>query len=118
MQARMQVLNRVTLLLGIVGICAVAAFQLLLVTGVLSFEQEVGPVMIALLVSGVWLIITGYHLGRSTGSLPRSLLISLFAAIYFGYPLWAITLARLLCIRQIDDIRPICKRRNGSWKIH
>ena len=101
MQDRAPALSKITMLIGIVAICAVVVLQLLLVVGALSFEQEVGLVLIALLVFGVWIVITGYFLGRSIGKLPRSLLISVLAALYFGYPIWAIWLARLLVSRKL-----------------
>lgn len=77
------------MLIGIAGILAIAVLQWLLVSGVLTFEEQVGFVMIALLVVGIWLVITGY-LGRSTGNIRRSLLMSVLAAFYLGYPIWAI----------------------------
>jgi hypothetical protein len=52
-------------------------------------------VSIAILVVGLWLVITGY-LGRSTGRLPHSLRMSLLAVPYFGYPIWALWLGRRL----------------------
>ena len=95
LKAHAPVLSRVAMLVGIAGILAVAVLQWLLVSGVLTFEEQVGFVMIALLVVGIWLVITGY-LGRSTGNIPRSLLMSVLAASYIGYPIWAIWLGRLL----------------------
>jgi hypothetical protein len=89
------VLSRAAMLIGIAGILAVVVLQWLLVTGVLTFEEQVGPVMIALLMVGIWLVITGY-LGRSIGNMPRGLLMSVLAAFYLGYPIWAIWLGRLL----------------------
>jgi hypothetical protein len=88
-------LSRVAMLIGIAGLIAVVILQWLLVSGVLTFEEQIGPVMIALLVVGIWLVLTGY-LGRSTGNIPRSLLMSVLAAFYLGYPIWAIWLRRLL----------------------
>jgi len=88
-------LSRAAMLIGIAGIIAVVVLQWLLVSGVLTFEEQVGPVSVALLVVGIWLVITGY-LGRSNGSLPHSLLMSILAATYLGYPIWAIWLGRQL----------------------
>lgn len=88
-------LSRIAMLIGIAGIIGVAILQWLLVSGVLTFEVQVGFVMIALLVVGIWQIITGY-LGRSSGNMPRSLLMSALAAFYIGYPIWAIWLGRRL----------------------
>jgi hypothetical protein len=88
-------LSRTATLIGIAGIIAVAILQWLLVSGMVTFEEQVGFVMIALLVVGIWLVMTGY-LGRSTAKLPRSLFMSILAAFYLGYPIWAIWLGRLL----------------------
>ena len=89
------VLSRAAVLTGIAGILAVVVLQWLLVSGVLTFEEQVGPATVALLVVGVWLVMIGY-LGRSTGNTRHSLLISILAAFYVGYPIWAIWLGRLL----------------------
>lgn len=88
-------LSRAAMLIGIAGMIAVAVLQWLLVSGVLTFEEQVGPVTVALLVVGVWLVITGY-VGRLAGNMPHSLLVSVLAAFYVGYPIWAIWLGRLL----------------------
>jgi hypothetical protein len=88
-------LSRVTMLIGIAGMIAIVILHLLLVRGVMTFEEQVGFVVIALIVIGIWLVITGY-LGRSTKRMPYSLLMSVLAATYIGYPIWAIWLGRLL----------------------
>jgi hypothetical protein len=93
---RAPVLSRLTMVIGIVGMLAVIFLQYLLVAGVLSFAEQGGPVTFAMLVVvGAWLVITGY-LGRSTGKLPHSLLMSIIAVPYFGYPAWAFWLGRHL----------------------
>jgi hypothetical protein len=56
-------LKRVTYLIGIVGTLGVSILQLLLVIGVISFEQEIGPMLIATAFVGVWLVLVSY-LGR------------------------------------------------------
>jgi hypothetical protein len=89
------VLSRVAMLIGIVGMIAVVVLQLLLVVGVMTFDEQVGPVMVALLVAGAWFVITG-HLGRSTRKLPRGLVMGILAAFFLGYPIWAFWLGRQL----------------------
>lgn len=101
LKARAPVLSKTAMLIGIAGIIAFVILQLLLVIGVLSFAEQVGPVVVALLVVGVWLVITGY-LGRSTGDLPHSLLTSILAVLFFGYPIWAFWLGRLLLSDQLS----------------
>jgi hypothetical protein len=85
----------VALLLGMTGMAAVASLQYLLVAGVLTFAQQGGPVSVAILVVGAWLLITGY-LGQASGALPRGVLFSWLVLPYFGYPIWAFWVGRLL----------------------
>ena len=86
-------LSSTALIVGMVGLVAVVALQIMLLTRVLSFEQQVVPVSIAILVVGAWLVMTAY-LARSTGKFPRAMLMSLLAVPYFGYPLWAFWIGR------------------------
>ena len=65
-------LERMTYLIGIVGTLGVSILQLLLVVGVISFEQEIGPMLIATAVVGVWLILVHY-LGRRQAQLSARL---------------------------------------------
>ena len=95
------VLSLVALLLGVAGIFAVIVLQILLVTGVLLFEQQVGMVIVGSLVVLAWFVITG-HLGRSTGKLPNSMLLHVLAGLYFGYPVWAFSLGRRLRTPGLD----------------
>ena len=89
-------ITTVALVLGIAGILAIALLQILLLTNVLTFDQQVGPVSAALfLLFGGWLLITGY-LGRSRQDLPHSMLISFVGWTYVGYPIWAFWLGRRL----------------------
>jgi hypothetical protein len=50
-------LSSMTYLIGLVGMLSVSILQLLLIMGVMPFEQEVGLVLIATAVVGVWLIL-------------------------------------------------------------
>lgn len=90
-QARAPVLSKVAMLIGILGIFILAVVQLLVIARVLSWAIVAVPTLMI----AVWLVITGY-LGQSTGKLPRGLLMSILAATYFGYPIWATWLGRLL----------------------
>jgi hypothetical protein len=65
-------LSLVTYLIGMVGMLGVSILQLLLIMGLMPFEQEVGPVLIATAVVGVWLILVNY-LGRRQAQLPARL---------------------------------------------
>jgi hypothetical protein len=61
----------------------------------LTFEQQIGPVSIAYLALAAWFVLTG-RLGSVTGTLPDGVRWGVFAAVYLGYPFWAIRTARLL----------------------
>lgn len=80
---------------GTGGFSAIVVLQLLLVTRVLTFEQQIGPVSVAYLVLGVWLVGSG-ALGSRAGVIPHGARWGLFAALYVGYPFWAIRTARIL----------------------
>ena len=64
-------LSRLTYLIGLAGMLGVSSLQLLLIMGLMSFEQEVGPVLIATAVVGVWLILVNYLGQRSSQRLAR-----------------------------------------------
>ena len=93
--ARAPALSWAAMLIGVTGMAAIAILQLVLIAGVMTFAQQFGPVTIAFLVVGAWLLITGY-LGQSSGRLPRGVLYSLLAVPFFGYPIWAFWLGRQL----------------------
>ena len=93
-----QTLSLVALLVGVPGMLAVIVLQLLLVTDVLSFPQQVGMVIIAFMVVLGWFVITGY-MGRSTDKLPKGTLLHVLAGLYFGYPFWAFSLGHRLMHR-------------------
>lgn len=90
------VLVRIATAVGWVAMAAVIVLQWLLVVGAMTFEQQAGWVSLALVVGvGSWLVMTGL-VAQSTGKFPRALLMSILAAVYFGYPVWAFWLARRL----------------------
>lgn len=81
--------------IGIGANVAIMILQSLLVVEALTFEEAIGPVLIAFLVLVVWLVMTGY-LGSSSGALPHGVRMGLLAVTYVGYPIWAFWLARHL----------------------
>jgi hypothetical protein len=80
---------------GIAAIGAIVVLQSLLVAGTLTFEQQVGPVSVALLVLGAWFVVTG-RIASAGGVLPGGARMGLLAATYVGYPVWALWLGRRL----------------------
>lgn len=91
--------SRRTMLVPIAGFVALAALaaiivlQWQLVSGMLDFEQQVGPVSVAFIILGGWFVLSGY-LGR--GILPYGVGTGVLAALYVGYPVLALRLGRYL----------------------
>jgi len=82
-------LIRMITITGIVSLLIVFGLQMLLIFRVLTFEQQLLWISLAMILGvGSWLVVTGM-VARSTGKLPNSLLMSSLAVPYFGYPLWA-----------------------------
>ena len=82
-------LMRIATFIGILFMLIVFGLQLLLILKVLTFEQQVLWVSLAMIFGvGSWLVVTGL-VAHSTGRLPNSLLMSSLAVPYFGYPVWA-----------------------------
>ncbi len=80
---------------------AVIVLQILLVTGVLPFAQQIGMVIVGFLMVLGWFVIMGY-LVRSTDKLPNSMLLHVLAGLLIGYPIWAFLLWRRLRALGLD----------------
>jgi hypothetical protein len=89
------IMSGLAIVIGFGANLAIMVLQSLLVVGALTFQEEVGPVLIAFLFLVVWLMMTGY-LGNSIGALPHGLRMGLLAVTYVGYPIWAFWLGRHL----------------------
>ena len=85
----------VLLVVAIGATIAIVVLQLLLVTRVVTFEQQIGPVSLAFLALAAWFIATG-RLASRAGILRHGTALGVSAAAYAGYPLWAFRLARAL----------------------
>jgi len=97
-------LKTIATALGLTGIAAVVVLQLLLITGVLTFEQQVGPVTAALFLGvGGWMLLAGY-LGRVTHLMRHGLTLGVLGWSYLGYPVWAFGLGRQL------------SQKEGEWR--
>ena len=88
-------LSLAALLIGIPGMFAVIILQILLVTDVLPFANQIVPVVVAFLVVLVWFIVNGF-LGRTSEKLPGGMLLHVLAGLYIGYPIWAFSVGRRL----------------------
>lgn len=80
-------LSRAAVVIGVVGALGVTLLQVLLIVKVLSFEQEVGPVVVATAITGVWLVLANY-LGQVQRILPARLawLGIAVGAVQIAYP--------------------------------
>jgi hypothetical protein len=65
-------LSLVASVIGAIGMIGVALLQSLLIARVILFEQEVGPVVLATAVVGVWMIVVSF-VGQRRGHLPPRL---------------------------------------------
>ena len=108
--------SRLALIVGIGANGAIVILQSLLIAGVLTFEQEIGPVLIAFLALVVWFVTTGF-IGSSTGLLPHGLRMSVLAATYIGYPFWAIWLGRHLLRGAGEPSRKAASSRSSVDRI-
>lgn len=89
-------LIRIGTIIGIISMLVVIVLQLALVFGMLTFQQQVVWASLAMIVGvGAWLIITGI-VARSANVFPNSVLMSVIAVPYFGYPAWAFWIGRQL----------------------
>jgi hypothetical protein len=95
LRPRGAVVNALLAGLGLGSIAAIVVLQWLLVSEALTFEEQIGPVSVAIWGLGAWFILTG-SLGSRSGSLPRGGRMGILAATYVGYPIWALWFGRIL----------------------
>jgi len=86
--------------LALAGIAAIVVLQALLVAGVLTFAQEIGPASLGFLVLGAWMVAAAI-VGRRMGTGPTGPGTALLAAFYMGYPLWAFRVSRWMATTAI-----------------
>ena len=96
LRSRQSRLAVVGALVALGAIVAITVLQWQLVTGALTFEQQIGPVSIAFLALGAWFVLSAY---LGAGLLPYCVGIGGLAALYVGYPLLAFRLGRSLVRR-------------------
>ena len=79
--------------LALAGIVVIVVSQTLLVAGVLTFEQEIGPASLGFLIVGAWMVVAAI-VGRRAGTAPAGPATAIAAALYLGYPIWAYRVGR------------------------
>jgi len=98
LRPRAPILGALVAVVGLLSIAGIVVLQLLLVIGVLTFEQQIGPVSLVYIGLAAWLVVTGY-LGRVAGVLPNGVRWGILGATYVGYPIWAFWMSRHLVPR-------------------
>ena len=88
-------LANVTAAIGLATLAAVVASQGLLVTGVITFDQQIGTFSLFLLALGAYFVPVGWA-GKRAGVLRVGPWTGLAATLYLGVPVWAIRLGRQL----------------------
>jgi hypothetical protein len=81
---------------GIASMLVVVALQTALVLGVLTSQQTMVWVALAMIVGVAFWLVTTALVARATGRFPNSLRMSLMAVPYLGYPVWAFWLGKQL----------------------
>lgn len=81
--------------IALASIVVIVVLQMLLVVGVFTFEEEIGPVSIGYLGLFGWFVATAV-VGRRVARFPVGLGTAIIAALYVGYPVWALRVGRWL----------------------
>lgn len=92
-RSHMPRLSLLAAIIGTVSIIYMAVLHALFVFEVLWFFDSLTVFLTGLAGVSLWLLIGGY-LGQSSGRLPRSLIMSIIAVTWIGYPIWAVWLGR------------------------
>jgi len=103
LRPRAPMLSAFVAAIGLLSIAGIVFLQLLLVVGVLTFDQQIGSVSIVYIGLAAWFVVTGY-LGRVAGVLPNGVRWGILGATYVGYPIWAFWMGRHLAPRSAPPV--------------
>jgi hypothetical protein len=103
LRPRAPILSAFVAVVGLLSIAGIVFLQLLLVIGVLTFEQQIGPASIVYIGLAVWFVVSGY-VGRAAGVLPNGVRWGILGATYVGYPIWAFWMSRHLVPRSAPPV--------------
>jgi hypothetical protein len=109
-RAQAPLTSTLALLSGIVGLLGIAVVQVFWLSEAFGVTTYYLLLTVAFLLVGAWLVVTGQYLGRSIGPARHSLLMSILAATYVGYPIWAIWLGRLFLSGKLTIADPATRR--------
>jgi hypothetical protein len=79
----------------VILVAAIVVLQGLLISGAMTFEEQIGPLSAMLLLLAVWFVAVGWLLS-AVGVVRRGIALGLVAATYLGFPIWALSLGRAL----------------------
>jgi hypothetical protein len=88
-------LANATTVIGLATLAAVTVSQAMLVTGVITFEQQLPSFSLFLVALGAYFVPVGWA-GKRSGALRVGPWTGLAATLYLGVPVWAIRLGRQL----------------------
>ena len=88
-------LANATTVIGLATLAAATVSQAMLVTGVITFEQQIGSFSLFLIALGAYFVPVGWA-GKRSGALRVGPWTGLAATLYLGVPVWAIRLGRQL----------------------
>ena len=80
---------------GVVLVALIVLLQGLLIGGAMTFEEQIGPLSVMLVLLAVWFAAAGWLL-TALGIVRRGVALGLVAATYLGFPIWAFVLGRAL----------------------
>jgi hypothetical protein len=80
---------------GVILVAAIVVLQGLLISGAMTFEEQIGPLSAMLVLLAVWFVAVGWLL-TAVGVVRRGIALGLVAATYLGFPIWALFLGRAL----------------------
>lgn len=81
--------------IGLGAMVSIIWLQALLVTERLTFERQIGPVMVAYLFIALWFV-AGGAMATQSGVIAHGARLGAAAALYFGQPWWALRWGRAL----------------------
>ena len=103
LRPRAPILYPVVAIVGLLSIAGIVVLQGLLVVGVLTFDQQIGPASVVYVGLAAWFVLAGY-LGRIAGILPDGVRWGILGATYIGYPFWAFWMSRRLAPRSAPPV--------------
>ncbi|MEA3246261.1 MAG: hypothetical protein U9Q74_08915 [Gemmatimonadota bacterium] len=87
--------RRLIFTVGMTGCLGAVVFQAGLLLGLMSFKEQVAYAAASVLLAGLWTVLASLA-ARKTAALKIGNGVLIGSGLYFGYPLWAFKIGRLL----------------------